>query len=223
VNFELQENTSAQSGSVLDPVERSSEIMFGLIMALTFTSTVSVVATTNDVKMMLGAALGCNVAWGLVDAAMHVLAAIVVRQRERSLVAAIGKASPEDAHRLVVEMLPDVAARSLDRKSLDHLTASIRELPCPPASAMPTREDLRGAGIIFLLVFLSTLPVAIPFLLFSEVSVALRISNAIAIILLFLVGSTLGRFMSWPRPWAVGFAVALFGTVLVAITILLGG
>jgi hypothetical protein len=65
--------------------------------------------------------------------------------------------------------------------------------------------------------------VAIPFLLFSDVSVALRVSNAVAVILLFFVGSALGRFMSWPRPWAIGLAVALFGATQVAITILLGG
>ena len=59
--------------------------MFGLIMALTFTCSVSVASSTrNDVMIMLASALSCNIAWGLVDGAMHVLAQVVTRQRKRS-------------------------------------------------------------------------------------------------------------------------------------------
>ena len=94
---------------------------------------------------------------------------------------------------------------------------------CPRAAWCRTREDLRGAGSIFLLVFLSTFPVALPFMLIGDVGLALRISNAIAVVLLFLVGTGLGRYMNWHRPWAIGLAVACFGAILVAITIALGG
>jgi hypothetical protein len=45
----------------------------------------------------------------------------------------------------------------------------------------------------------------------------------VAVISLFVVGTGLGRYMHWPRPWAMGLAVALFGAILVAITIALGG
>jgi VIT1/CCC1 family predicted Fe2+/Mn2+ transporter len=207
----------------LDPLERSSEIVFGLIMALTFTCTVSVVASENDVRMMLAAALSCNIAWGLVDGAMYVLAEIVTRQRKRSLVVAISEAPPEEARRLLVENLPGGAEGVFDADHLDRLARGLRDMPPTTGSVTPTWEDLRGAGAIFLLVFLSTFPVALPFLLFSDISVALRTSNVIAISSLFLVGSALGRYMSWPRPWVVGLAVALFGAALVAITIALGG
>jgi VIT1/CCC1 family predicted Fe2+/Mn2+ transporter len=90
-------------------------------------------------------------------------------------------------------------------------------------STASNAEDLRGAIAIFLLVFLATFPVALPFLLIGDLSVALRTSNAIAVVLLFLVGTGLGRYMHWPRPWATGLAVALFGAILVVITIALGG
>ncbi len=59
--------------NILDPLERSSEIIFGLIMALTFTSTISLLASKADVRMMLAGALGCNLAWGIVDASMYLL------------------------------------------------------------------------------------------------------------------------------------------------------
>jgi hypothetical protein len=50
---------------ILDPMDRISEVLFGLIMALTFTSTLGVVTADNiRLRTMLVAALGCNLAWG---------------------------------------------------------------------------------------------------------------------------------------------------------------
>ena len=99
------------SRNVLDPLERSSEIMFGLIMALTFTCTVSVASSTrNDITTMLAAALACNVAWGLVDGAMYVLGELVMRERRHSLTNAIRSTTPTDARMMLIEALPEVAA-----------------------------------------------------------------------------------------------------------------
>jgi VIT1/CCC1 family predicted Fe2+/Mn2+ transporter len=209
--------------SVLDPLERASEIIFGLIMALTFTCTLSILSSENDVRTMLIGALGCNIAWGLVDGAMHVLAQVVTRERQHSLAAAVAAAPPNEARRLLLESLPDGAERLLEPTDLDRVAADVRAAATPDRSVMPTWQDLHGAVAVFLLVFLSTFPVALPFLFFSDVVTALRTSNAVAVISLFVVGTGLGRYMHWPRPWAMGLAVALFGAILVAITIALGG
>jgi hypothetical protein len=209
--------------SVLDPLERASEIIFGLIMALTFTCTLSILSSENDVRTMLIGALGCNIAWGLVDGAMYVLAQVVTRERQHSLAAAVAAAPPNEARRLLLEALPDGAERLLGSTDLDRVAAGVRAAATPDRSVMPNWQDLRGAVAVFLLVFLSTLPVALPFLLFSEVATALRVSNAVAVVSLFVVGASLGRYMNHHRPWAMGLAVALFGAILVAITIALGG
>lgn len=208
----------------LDPIERSSEIMFGLIMALTFTCAVSVSSSTRaDVTTMLASALGCNVAWGLVDAAMYVLAQIVSRERGRSLAVDIATAKPLEARRILEERLPDGAAGLLSDSDLDRIANAVRSRPLAPRSPFPSRDDLRGALGIFLLVFLSTVPVALPFVFMSDVGRALRTSNAIAVALLFLVGIGLGRHMKWRPYWVTGLAVASLGVILVAITIALGG
>ncbi len=74
------------SERVLDPIDRISEVMFGLFMALTFTGTLSVAtAGRDDVRLMLIAALGCNIAWGIVDAVMYVLRSLVSRGRQAAL------------------------------------------------------------------------------------------------------------------------------------------
>ena len=59
---------------VLDPVERVSEIVFGVIMAMTFTGSIHAASDgREEIRTLLFGALGCNVAWGLVDAVMYVL------------------------------------------------------------------------------------------------------------------------------------------------------
>jgi VIT1/CCC1 family predicted Fe2+/Mn2+ transporter len=75
---------------------------------------------------------------------------------------------------------------------------------------------------VFVIVFLSTLPVAIPFIFMHEVGTALRVSNAIAIVMLFVLGHTFGR-LSGRRPWPFGFAMVALGVVLVGMTMALGG
>ena len=60
--------------SVLAPMERISEVLFGTIMALTFTCTLGI-ATADNIKIetMLIGALGCNLAWGIIDAGVFLL------------------------------------------------------------------------------------------------------------------------------------------------------
>jgi len=70
---------------VLEPIERVSEIVFGVLMAMTFIGAVNVAeAGRDDVRKALIAALGCNLAWGLADAVMYVLAVVTERTRARS-------------------------------------------------------------------------------------------------------------------------------------------
>jgi hypothetical protein len=67
---------------VLEPVERLSEILFGLIMALTITGAVSVATADRlAIRTMLFAALGCNLAWGIIDAGMYLMARLGERGR----------------------------------------------------------------------------------------------------------------------------------------------
>src|SRR5215813_15667698 len=67
---------------LLNPVDRISEILFGLIMALTFTCTISVAeADRTEVRDMLIGAIGCNIAWGLVDAIMFILMGLTEKGR----------------------------------------------------------------------------------------------------------------------------------------------
>src|SRR3954462_3058147 len=83
----LAPSSAALEPEVLSPVDRVSEMLFGLLMALTFTGAVSVAESGNAaIRTMFIAALGCNLAWGLVDAVMHLVRTITERGRLITLV-----------------------------------------------------------------------------------------------------------------------------------------
>jgi len=52
---------------------------------------------------------------------------------------------------------------------------------------------LAGCAGVFLLVFLSTFPVVVPFIVMHDALIALRVSNGIAIGLLFITGYAFAR------------------------------
>jgi VIT1/CCC1 family predicted Fe2+/Mn2+ transporter len=73
-----------ESKRVLDPVERVSEVVFGVLMAMTFIGAMNVAtAARHEVGTVMKAALGCNIAWGLTDAVMYLVAVITERTREK--------------------------------------------------------------------------------------------------------------------------------------------
>jgi len=73
-----------------------------------------------------------------------------------------------------------------------------------------------------LLVFLSTLPPTIPCIFLRNLRQALRLSNVIAIMLLFLCGYFFGRHAGL-RPWRCGLVMVIVGGAMVGICIALGG
>ena len=214
----------ASGKRALDPIDRVSEILFGLIMVLTFTGTLGAAeAGREDVRVMLIGALGCNLAWGIIDAVFYLMGCLADRGRGIIALKALRKASdPRQAQRLIADALPPMIASVMKPGELDDIRARLVQLPEPPKIAQLGKQDWRGALGVLLLVFLSTFPVAIPFMLLHDAGLALRISNAIAIVMLFLMGYAFGR-LTERNPWAVGLFMVLFGILLVAMTIALGG
>jgi VIT family len=209
---------------ILDPLERTSEILFGVIMVLTFTSSISVVEGGQaETREVLLAALGCNVAWGIVDAVFYLMASFVERARKLLLFRSIHENSDQQVvHGLILGALPSAVSVVLTPPEVEALRQRLRQLPEPAKWPMLDRRDFRGAVGVFLLVFLSTLPIVIPFLVVSDADVAIRASNAIAILMLFGVGWSVGTHAG-QSGWRTGLVMVVLGLVLVAVTIALGG
>ena len=170
----------------LDPGDRLGEILFGLIMVLTFTATAR--ATLGDSpdagRQLLLAAVGCNIAWGIIDGGMYIMAAMLERAREAQ-------------------------AESLARGGT-------------PARTRIIADDVKGAIACFWLVVACTIPASIPFMVVGDPYFALRLSNGLLLVMLFLVGYAWGRHVNTSR-WISGLVFLVIGLLLVLLAIALGG
>ena len=208
---------------LLDPVDRISEVLFGLIMAVTIVGSLSVAtAGRADVRTVLAAALGCNLAWGLVDAVMYLLRTLTERTRNRSLVRRIMAAEPAAAHRLIGQTLPAHVLAIAGPDEIEGMRRRLLALP-PQAQGGLERDDYLSALGVFLLVVLATFPVVVPFLLIRDAALAMRIAQLVAVVMLFVAGVALGRHAGHARPFVTGAAMALLGVALIAAVKALGG
>jgi len=211
----------------LDPGDRMGELLFGLIMVLSFTlgAGIELGGNREETRDLLIAALGCNAAWGIIDGALYLMARLSERGRVYRLMRTIQSTpSRERALALVARELDErvpVLVHDELRASLDaHVLEQVREMKIAPTKV--TSKDLLAALAIFWLVFLTALPAVVPFLVFRDALVAMRVSNAILIGLLFTVGWLWAGYTGASR-WRTGSFMALLGVGLVVIAIALGG
>ena len=70
----------------LDPATSMGEVLFGLIMTLTFTLGAGLTIQEEGregARQLLIATIGCNVAWGVIDGVFYVLGQLFERGRKR--------------------------------------------------------------------------------------------------------------------------------------------
>lgn len=209
---------------VLNPVDRVSELLFGLFMALTFVGAISVAESGQaEIRSLLAAALGCNLAWGLVDAVMYLVRTVTDRGREITLLHSVRTAADAQAgRRLIGQSLSKTAAGLVSETEIEAIRGRIVALPSVPERPALKGDDLLAALAVFLLVVVSTFPVALPFVLFDDVGTAKNVSRAVALTMLFFGGLALGRYAGYGS-LRVGFLMAGLGTALVAAVMALGG
>jgi VIT1/CCC1 family predicted Fe2+/Mn2+ transporter len=199
-------------------------VLFGLIMVLTFTCTFSVAEAGHaEVRSLLLGALGCNIAWGVIDAIMYLMGALAEKARSLAVFRAVRRTrEPERARELIAHALPAVVASGLSPSMYQDIHRHLEQLPEPPTHPRLTKGDWAAAAGVFVLVTLATLPVVLPFALMENTMRAQRLSNLIAIGLLFLTGYSFGRCTGY-HPRGMGIVMVALGGALVGLTILLGG
>ena len=218
----MDDATVSERRSLLDPIDRISEVIFGLIMAVTIVGSLSVAtAGHSDVRTAMAAALGCNLAWGLVDAVMYLVQTLTERTRNSALARRVAASPPEEALRLIAdELAPHVAALT-GPDELEGMRRRLVDSPPPPAKLQ--REDYLAAIGVFFLVVIATFPVVVPFMLVKDVGLAMNLSRGTTLVMLLLAGVALGRHAGHSRPVVTGLAMAVLGALLIAAVKALGG
>lgn len=212
----------------VDPATALGEVLFGLVMTLTFTLTAGMIIEEEGragARELLIAVIGCNIAWGIIDGALYMAGELLDRGRLRKLGLAIRSAphSPAAAHLVAEELNPligDVLAPSESQSLYARIAENLRQRS--QQTVRVTRDDWMGAFMSFVLVVISSLPAALPFLIFDNARFALRISNAILVLGLFLTGYWWSKY-TLGQPWLVGLSFLSAGMLLVLVAIALGG
>jgi len=207
--------------AVLNPLDRISEVLYGLIIALSFTGAISVAeAKHQHIDGMLSATIGSSVAWGMVDAIMYLVNVLLERGHVLSMIVRMAGSDVAASRQMLKG--ETTLAKVMTDEELDRLVARLKDVPPPAKNQLLTWRDVASALQIFGLVVLCTLPVAMPFIFMDDIKVAVRISNGIAILLLLVGGYLLGGYAGFRRlPTALVYTA--IGVSLVAVTIVLGG
>ena len=217
------ETFTSRRKRVLEPMDRISEILFALIMVLTFTCSFSVAgAGREEVRSLLIGALGCNLAWGFIDAAFYLMGSFSMLGQGILRLRALRQANPVEAHQILADALPPVLVSVLSSADLEQMRQKLNRVSDLPVRPTLRKDDWLGAMGVFLIVVLSTLPVLVPFTVIHDARLALRVSNGVAILMLFLTGYAFGSHAG-DRPLRMGAGMVMLGGAMVAITIALGG
>ena len=217
---------------LLDPIDTLSEVIFSVLILLTFTLAFRIfmmdgqVVTKEYVDDLLWAALGATVAWGIIDGIMYALFEVLGRSERRRLLWHIQAAhTPQEAIEAVANefdfilepITSEPQRQTLYNDILDHLHGS------QPRAVGLKREDLTGGLASVLIAVLAVTPSFLPLIIFqNDQALAIRLSNVVSFIVLFLAGYEWGRYTG-TSSWRADLLVMAVGALLVAVAIPLGG
>ena len=136
----------------LEPEDSLGEILFGLIMVLTFTLGASVAAGEDEdwARTLIIGAIGCNIAWGVIDAVFYLMAELFTRSRRARLHRALKAAGTETAGLAVIrhELDPqlETVSRVDDREVFYRGIYDVLKDADPRPTRHPPLGPDRGAG-----------------------------------------------------------------------------
>src|SRR6185295_10185205 len=119
---------------LLNPMDRVAEILFGLIMALSFTCSINI-ATKGpaEIRQLLIGAIGCNLAWGIVDATMYLIGVLARKSRSRTIFDAVHDPLQKDkARTFISEELPSVVVSAIGPQGLEEIRTKLTSLQDVP-------------------------------------------------------------------------------------------
>lgn len=222
---------------LLDPIDLLSEAIYSILIVLTFTMAFRIVRfgagagapaipSAEQINQLLIAAVGAALAWGVIDGIMYVLMSVFERSERHRLLRGIHSAETEQESLDVIEaeldhilepITKDSDRRNLYRDVLEYL----REGELRPVGLK--REDIAGALGSVLVAVGAALPSIVPLALIrSDPFLAIRASNVVSFIMLFILGYRWGTYTG-ANPWKTGLLLFAVGVIMTLVAIFLGG
>jgi hypothetical protein len=217
------------------PIDALTAAIYSILIVLTFTLAFTVIKRWPGYNQpipegfgteLFFAVLGAAVAWALIDGLMLALLSVLERgEKHRFLQALQAADSDEQAVEVIADefdfVLEPIASEQkrylLYADVLEHLRDS------QPRPVGFQREDFVEALGTALLAMIAVIPSLLALWLWREdVLTALRVSNIVSFLILFVLGYRWGRYTG-ANPWKIGALLVLAGVLLMAIAIPLGG
>lgn len=219
----VHDQFTTESKRLLDPVDRISEILFGLLMAVTIVGSLSIAdAGRDEVRTVMIGAFGCNLAWGLADAVMFLVRTVTEKTRKHAFAQQLRTADAATAHRMITLALPPGAAAAVGPAELEAMRSRLVALPLPVRPRLDGSDWMSAFGV-FLLVVVATFPVVLPFAIWSDLATAMKMSRYVTLAMLFAAGYALGRYAVHGRPVLTGVVMTAVGAALILAIMALGG
>ncbi|VVB95607.1 VIT family protein [uncultured archaeon] len=207
--------------SLLSPSDRHSEILFGLIMVLAITGTVGL--ETGSRIAIISAGIGACIAWGIVDGIIYVYSNLLERGRIALSVQETSTCTGEGCDLMKVkEELQGTIVDTLGERERHEVAQHILIRLKPVENhTRATREDILGGIAAGTLVFVSGIPLLLPFMFLDGVW-ALRLSRIIGLVMLFAIGYRWGGYVGRNK-FRTGVIMMSVGISITAVVIALGG
>jgi hypothetical protein len=220
---------------MLDPIDELSQVIYSILIFLSFTlafrifklqSGAGVHLETEQVRELLIAAIGATVAWGIIGGLMYVLTSVFERNEKQHVLLAVQSApTDEDAIAIIADKLDFTLEPITTEGKRQSLYANVVDTlrDSRPRNNGLRREDMAGGIGILLVAVVAVIPSLLPFVLIpNSAFLALRASNIVSFVVLFVSGWRWGR-RTHSNPWLTGLTLMFAGAVMVLIAIPLGG
>ncbi len=220
---------------LIDPIDVLSEVIFSILILLTFTLAFMIIrkpdilalpSDSGAVNELLVGIFGAILAWGVIDGVMYALISLFERGEKHRLLRNIQLAeSDEEAVEAIADeleyILEPISEESVRQKLYLSVHEHLRGSQAQPVGF--TRDDLTGALGHIIVAILAVLPSLAPlFLLQQNIVLAIRVSNIVSFVVLFIVGYRWGKYTG-ANPWKTGLLLTGVAVAMVLIAIPLGG
>jgi hypothetical protein len=206
------------------PAERYAEAFYGIIMVTGCTGMVSLGVPKEEagVQIMLWTALMVNILWGLIDGVTVIYGTMVDEVGSDVAVNKL-RSGDKSARDEVLGGLDGSLVGKLSEADQDRVAdviASSKEYT--PFVNKVRWEEIKRILAIFSIDFVTVFPVAIPFMLFTDVTVAVRWSFVIATVMMAFLGYQWAKCARMKRARVAVFFCS-FTVFLLILSFILGG